>query len=638
VENENLIKTLEDFETCWRDVGLDETLKHQDQKMTILPPDRGQKGVIGPLRKLETHANSTFPELLMTGTLGEGGMGIIRLAQQTALGREVAVKTLRTGTVLSRDAVSGLLSEACITGILEHPNIVPIYTLGEGSNGEPLVVMKRIEGRTWYEFFKDPKLIESNEFGDNLGWHINVLMQVCNAIHYAHSKSILHRDLKPENVMIGGFGEVFLLDWGIAVTLDDSYRDRFPKAIDVSSPAGTPSYMAPEMASGLGAKLCVQTDVYLLGALLHEIITGSPPHQGGTVMQIIFAAYRAEIPHFPSHVPEGLAAICRRAMEPDPNKRFPSAEAFRRALAEFTRHRESIQLEKEASQKLGQICLLIESEPGKQESLLIQQTFIESRFGFDQALRIWPENTTVHEQKERLILIMCEYELSQHNVSAASTLLKQLNAPPENLRRQIEILKYELDRQSEELETLRKDAKENDISVEARKRGILLGLFGLATIMWQVPNLVLGGSVIELNRNLYLYLLLPYILIMMILTYFGRNVFFANRANRQAALSLFIVFGVACFHRIVVFIAQSDPHAAIANELMLYTAAILLTALNIERRLILSAIPFALGYVLAILEPSWALEIFGFAAGGGVIMMSVIWILPQAKNDLPLNP
>jgi len=628
-------KTLEDFEARWRDFGLDETLKLAERTLTIVPPEQSPRaGVVGPLRKLETQVDATFPELLMTGTLGEGGMGIVRLAQQTALGREVAVKTLRTEAGLRTDAISDLLSEACITGVLEHPNIVPIYTLGEGSNGEPLVVMKRIVGRSWREFFQNPDLIDFSEFGDALGWHIHVLMQVCNAVHYAHSKSILHRDLKPENVMVGGFGEICLLDWGIAVSVGETHGDRFPRSVDVNSPAGTPAYMAPEMASGLGAKLCVQTDVYLLGALLHEIITGRAPHEGETVMQVLFAAFLAKTPMFDPEVPEGLAAICKRAMDPDPQERFASAETFRRALAEFVRHRESIKLGQEAARKLQDLHQLVVRETQEDSNLLIHQTFVESRFGFDQALRIWPENPLALDQKEELILTMCEFELSQDNVAAAIALVGQLREPPSDLQKRIEVLHREWSRQTQELETLRKAARENDISVEAKRRGIFLGLFGLAAVMWRVPTLLMGQGAMELDRDIYLALLLPYGILIGVLAYFGRNVFFANRANRHAFFALLLVFGAAAFQRVIVFVTQKDPHVAITNELLLYSVAILLAALTIERRLVWSAIPFVLGYVLASMKPLWALDVFGFAAGGGLMLMSLIWLLPQRNPQV----
>ena len=135
-------------------------------------------------------------------------MGIIRLGEQGAIGRQVAVKCLREGLDNERFGLQ-LLREAWVTGGLEHPNIVPVYSVGADSNGHPMIVMKRIEGTPWSELLRSD--------GRQLRDDPEILKQVCNAVEFAASRGVIHRDLKPDNVMIGTFGEVYVLDWGIAI-------------------------------------------------------------------------------------------------------------------------------------------------------------------------------------------------------------------------------------------------------------------------------------------------------------------------------------------------------------------------------------------------------------------------------------
>src|SRR5690606_32209693 len=206
------------------------------------------------------------------GPLAEGGMGVIKLAEQGALRREVAVKTLRD-TFLDDNFIARLKREARVTGLVEHPNIVPIYSLQVDERGSPLMVMKRIEGVAWRALIRNPahpsKLVDP---ADPLGFHLNVLMKVADAVHYAHSRGILHLDLKPDNVMIGFFNDVYLVDWGVAVSTREEHRGFLPMADEVSEVLGTPAYIAPEMVDVANQPLTIKTDVYLLGAVLHEVL------------------------------------------------------------------------------------------------------------------------------------------------------------------------------------------------------------------------------------------------------------------------------------------------------------------------------------------------------------------------------
>jgi tetratricopeptide (TPR) repeat protein len=270
----------------------------------------------------------------------KGGMGEIWLAEDPDIGRSVALKRM-----LGKrdDAKARFVVEAQITGQLEHPGIVPVHELGTMPDGQPYYVMKFVHGRTL------KKVIQAyHESLAKGGADVEVeelrLMQhfisLCQTVAYAHSKGVLHRDLKPENVMLGPFGETLLLDWGIAKVLgrpeaaptDATYVELKGDGIDTGTQAGaimgSPSYMAPEVAAGLNDQVDQVSDVYLLGATLYEILTGSVPRKADTMLELIRQAQHAP-PVPPRRVnpraPRALEAICLKAMSSAKADRYQSA-------------------------------------------------------------------------------------------------------------------------------------------------------------------------------------------------------------------------------------------------------------------------------------------------------------------------
>jgi serine/threonine-protein kinase len=203
--------------------------------------------------------------------------------------------------------------------------------------------MKRVEGRPWSELLTSPRLLVD---------HLETLVRVCDAVAFAHARGVLHRDIKPDNVMVGSFGEVYLVDWGLAVSLVPDAV--LPLAADAGL-AGTPAYMAPEMAAGDGRSLSERTDVYLLGATLYEILTGRLPHRGTNSEAVLAAALASPPPEFERPVPEELAAICTKAMAKRPDDRHQGAQAFKQAITEYLRHREAYLLFEQAQRGLKQL-------------------------------------------------------------------------------------------------------------------------------------------------------------------------------------------------------------------------------------------------------------------------------------------
>ena len=182
------------------------------------------------------------PDLRLKEELGRGGMGVVNLAWQASLERDVAIKQVR------RDASVGLLREARIMGALEHPNIIPVHALGLDRDGRPVMVMKRVSGVVLHELLADPTHGHWDKIlaADPLSRKVRVLMEVCQALHFAHARGVLHRDVKPDNVMVCNFGEVYLLDWGVAAHLGEGGQ------LTTGAVVGTPAYMAPEMARAGG--------------------------------------------------------------------------------------------------------------------------------------------------------------------------------------------------------------------------------------------------------------------------------------------------------------------------------------------------------------------------------------------------
>ncbi len=353
---------------------------------------QGRRAVAPPERDLE-----------VVGTLGEGGMGRVFVARQHSLERDVAIKTARDhASPAEREA---LLAEGVITGSLEHPGIIPIHALGMDGGGRPVLVMKRVEGVAWIDLIHNPSHPGWEGWGggpeDRLEGHLDILIQVCNAVHFAASKGVVHRDIKPANVLIGRFGDVYLADWGIACRLDQGDAP--------SRLVGTPCTMAPEMACR--ERVDARTDVYLLGATLHEILTGAPRHEGASIAEVLDNARVSAPVVYDNGVPEELAALANRATSREPHKRPSSALEMRRALEGYRRHKSSAGLARSAAARLDVLRSKLGASAGgaKDEDLKeIDQLIAETRFGLTQAIAEWPDNHVAARALEGLDKLLAE--------------------------------------------------------------------------------------------------------------------------------------------------------------------------------------------------------------------------------------
>jgi serine/threonine-protein kinase len=260
-------------------------------------------------------------------------MSVVRRAYDPLLQRETALKVLapRGDVAVAKER---FLDEARITGTLEHPHIVPVYEYGQADDGSDFMTMKLIEGQTLQERIREQGSERLDP--DTLATTLEVLLRVCDAVAYAHHRGVVHRDLKPSNVMIGEFGEVYVVDWGIALRLDDP-----PPVTAPETTLGTPSYMAPEQIEAPGS-VDARADVYCLGGLLYYVLTGSAPHHGkAPIARMTVALYGrirppAEVVDDP-RLPAALVRVCMKALSLDPEDRHASVRELRRDLESFLR-------------------------------------------------------------------------------------------------------------------------------------------------------------------------------------------------------------------------------------------------------------------------------------------------------------
>lgn len=281
---------------------------------------------------------------------GEGGLGRVWLARDGDLNREVALKELKPQFASNRDATRRMLKEAQVTGQLEHPNIVPVYELATRDGDEqPYYTMRFVRGQTLrdeiarYHVKRRAKLLDPLELPRLLG----AFVCVCNAIAYAHSRGVLHRDLKPENVALGSFGEVVVLDWGLAKVVGEP--ELHLPAVSLSEAAdgvatidghviGTPAYMAPEQAKGRNDEVDERTDVYGLGTILFELLAGRPPFQGINTAETLRSVVNGAVPHprliLPT-VPGPLDAVCAKALAKNPIDRYRTATELGQEVQRF---------------------------------------------------------------------------------------------------------------------------------------------------------------------------------------------------------------------------------------------------------------------------------------------------------------
>ena len=279
--------------------------------------------------------------------IADGGMGEVREVLDTNLNRPAAMKVIhkhRDDGGLSRYR---FVEEAQVMAQLDHPNIVPVYELSIQQDGRLFFTMKRVRGRTFSDVLRDHHPDERPDAA--LLEQLKVLIKVCDAVALAHSRGVIHRDLKPENVMVGDYGQVYVMDWGVArikpsarstanFRLPAEDRHHYPRPDERGRVIGTPAYMAPEQALADHRATDERTDVYALGGILYEILTGLSPHavDATTIVSVVKHAAIEEVKP-PEEVsdtvlPPDLCRIALRALARNPDERYQSVSDMKSEL------------------------------------------------------------------------------------------------------------------------------------------------------------------------------------------------------------------------------------------------------------------------------------------------------------------
>jgi serine/threonine-protein kinase len=286
----------------------------------------------------------------LTRLHAQGGLGQVWLARDSAFGRDVALKELRPERTGDPGLWGRFLEEARITGQLEHPNIVPVHELGEPGDGKPpFYTMRFVKGCTLSEAIRDFHARRQNGAVGPVEFQalLNAFVGVCNAVGYAHSRGVIHRDLKGQNVVLGDYGEVVVLDWGLAKLVarrDETLTPQVGVTHEqgrgetlAGQALGTPAYMSPEQAEGRWDLVDRRSDIYGLGAILYEILAGTPPFDGDHTADLLRRVV-SEPPPPPrsicATVPQPLEAVCLKALAKRPSDRYASAKE----LADEVRH------------------------------------------------------------------------------------------------------------------------------------------------------------------------------------------------------------------------------------------------------------------------------------------------------------
>jgi len=266
--------------------------------------------------------------------INEGGMKAIWEVDDHRTARKVAMALFQDSKIASEKDIEAFLYEARLTANLQHPNIIPVYDIAIDESGNPYFTMKALKGETLGEILA--QLRSGKIAAYNRTRLLGIFLKVCNAIDYAHAKGVIHLDLKPSNIIVGEFGDVHVLDWGLAMLV--THPDAPAETRDIVG--GTPGYMAPEQTKGSSSDISFQTDVYMLGAILYEILTYHCPIEGETTKEVLQKTVRGEVPEPTLRAPEQkipspLSAMVRKAMQPDPSERYTTVAALIHDLHQF---------------------------------------------------------------------------------------------------------------------------------------------------------------------------------------------------------------------------------------------------------------------------------------------------------------
>ena len=385
-------------------------LSDSEEDLLTLTSDMDEVGLSKETREKQNKA--AFYQI--QNFIGRGGCGEVWSALQSSLGRVIAVKRLpdeyfNNNQELHFEQEHRLFSfkqEALTTAYLEHPNIVPVYDLGVDDSTRPVLAMKLVRGKPWHELIHAD--FHSMTSVDFLAKHLPILIDVAQAVGFAHSRGFVHRDIKPSQVMVGDYGEVALMDWGLAAVFDpEAVVDGYGRVIapkiapslkNASSPSGTPAFMAPEQTLDTAIRVGPWTDIFLLGGTLYVLLTGTSPYRGPGAKMAFEQAKVGEVepPHIRApgrDIPPDLVQLCNKAMNKDIQERLLYVNEFVQAIKDYLsgagNRRKSTQLTDQAES-------LIDDARGDYKLL----SFCDDHLVH--ALGLWHENPEIGPLRERV--------------------------------------------------------------------------------------------------------------------------------------------------------------------------------------------------------------------------------------------
>jgi serine/threonine-protein kinase len=551
------------------------------------------------------------PDLAIVSTIGEGGMGRVHLARQRSLDRDVAVKTLKDDAAPAASAA--LFREARLTGSLEHPGVIPVHALGVDEKGGPLLVMKRVEGVDWATLLEDdahPKWSLLTASGDRLAANLEILTQVCRTVEFAHSRGIIHRDIKPENVMVGSYGEVYLVDWGIATA---SKAPRPDEGL-----VGTPAYMAPEMF--LGNPVDERTDVYLLAATLHQVLTGTFRHEGSELMYVLQSSLLSNPVKYDDGVPDFLASLCNTATSREPDARPQSARAFRDQLAEFMHRRSSMALSDAAAERLATLRAQLDGakdEAPPADLALAYRLATEARFGFTESLREHPTSLQASAGLRASMMALIELELRQEHADTAEALLREIHEPHPTITSRVQAIRERDEKRRREAQRLEAIDHDLDPTVEALPRALAMGML----ILMSAAISVVAFAMADLNPRTLLFYGVLFCSATGLGVFALRKRLFTNAYNRKLTWMLLACSGMILLQRLIGFIFDVDARLTFAANLWLEALTIISAAIAFQPRLWMALPPILVG---AMLSPAFPHHVPGIFVGSTMITFALI--------------
>ena len=588
-------------------------------------------------------------DFALLDTLGEGGMGKVYLGSQASLGREVALKVSKADPN-DPSQLAQVYHEAQITAALDHPNILPLYMLAQDEQGRPVQVMKRIQGTTWADLIEEPQhelwadLLTSAE-DSHLHVHLELLAQVSLAVAYAHDRGVIHRDLKPENVMIGRLGEVYVLDWGVAISLRDLERPREERVFIAQERCGlatllvgTPVYMAPEMGRPERGQLSTSADVYLLGAILYELLCGHPIRLGDDINVIFDMIMRGDEPPIPAHLSEEFKTLLQVSLCADPSQRLSDAQSFRRLLIHATRTDRADQLRQRADESRVALGQLLAGDPLRDEGALFD-LYDEARLDYRSSLEMWPSSTLARSGLDLLHSLFTEYLIRDGELDVARRTIAKLSEPNPILMSQLEVAEQSRAHERAQHAKLRRWHRHNDIQQSHPLRVIVsvvgLVVFGFGAL---ILELLQGWGALEVSPKGEVMISL----ILSLIAFLAIGVFTLKRRQvlREANLVfsrfvgyLALISMIAAFQRYVSWqIGLSSAQLLLQEMSLIALGCFGLSAIAGQQHFIVGGVGFVIAAIASVLFP-WLTK------GAYAVAMIVVWLSAllwtKSERDAP---